>query len=85
VNVSFKDKPYATKDLEGVKFLVIDATGNVALSGEAKAVKDGQWTAALTAEQTNKLSAGSNQLLVIAASKLVAIPTSESISFVTLK
>ncbi|MBM3134047.1 MAG: ABC transporter substrate-binding protein [Chloroflexi bacterium] len=85
VKVTFKDKPYATKDLDFVKFLVLDATGNIALVAEAKAVKDGEWTAALTAEQTNKLAAGSNRLEVIVASKLVAVPTFESFTFVTVK
>lgn len=85
VNVNFKKDAYPTKDLEGVKFLVVDATGNLALSADAKAVKDGQWTATLTADQTNKLATGSNRLEVIVVSKLVAIPAAESMQFVTVK
>lgn len=85
VNVTFKNTPYLTKDLDAIKFLVVDATGNLALSADAKAVKDGQWTASLTADQTNKLATGSNRLEVIVVSKLVAIPASESLQFVTIK
>jgi peptide/nickel transport system substrate-binding protein len=85
VKVTFKNQPYATKDLDFVKFLVIDATGNLALTANAKAVKDGEWTASLTADQTNKLAAGSNRLEVIVVSNLVAKPTFESMSFVTIK
>jgi len=85
VKVTFKDKPYATKDIDFVKFLVIDATGNLALTAQAKPVKDGEWTASLTADQTAKLAAGSNRLEVVVVSKLVAKPTFESMSFVTVK
>ena len=85
VAVTFKNDPYPMKDIDAVKFLVVDATGNVAFSSEAKAVKDGQWTIGLTADQTNKLATGSNRLEVIVVSKLVAIPASESLQFVTIK
>jgi peptide/nickel transport system substrate-binding protein len=85
IKVTFKNQPYATKDLDFVKFLVIDATGNLALTANAKATKDGEWLAELTADQTNKLAAGSNRLEVIAVSKTVAKPTFESMSFVTIK
>ncbi|MBI4790022.1 MAG: ABC transporter substrate-binding protein [Chloroflexi bacterium] len=85
VNVNFKKDPYPMKDIDAVKFLVVDATGNLALSADAKAVKDGQWTATLTADQTNKLATGSNRLEVVVVSKLVAIPAAESLQFVTIK
>lgn len=74
INVTFKDKPYAMADVDFVKFLVVDANNNVAFAAEAKAVKDGQWTATLTADQSAKLTAGSNQLTAIVSSKVVAIP-----------
>jgi peptide/nickel transport system substrate-binding protein len=85
VTVTFKTAPYPMKDIDAVKFLVVDATGNMALSADAKAVKDGEWTAALTPEQTNKLATGSNRLEVVVVSKLVAVPASESLQFVTIK
>jgi peptide/nickel transport system substrate-binding protein len=85
INVNFKKDPYPMKDIDAVKFLVVDATGNLAVSGDAKAVKDGQWTATLTADQTSKLATGSNRLEVIVVSKLVAIPAAESLQFVTIK
>jgi hypothetical protein len=85
VKVTFKDKPYATKDIDFVKFLVIDATGNIALTAPAKAVKDGEWTASLTADQTSKLATGSNRVEVVVVSKLVAMPVFESLTFVTIK
>jgi len=85
IKITFKNQPYAMKDIDFVKFLVIDATGNLALTANAKAVKDGEWLAELTADQTSKLAAGSNRLEVVVVSKLVAKPTFESMSFVTVK
>ncbi|MBI5653370.1 MAG: hypothetical protein HZC40_23430 [Chloroflexi bacterium] len=85
VKVTFKNQPYAAKDIDFVKFILVDATGNLALSGNATTVKDGEWAVKLTADQTNKLAAGSNRLEAIAVSKLVAIPGSESVQFVTIK
>jgi len=85
IKVTFKNQPYAAKDIQAVKFLVVDATNNVALTADAKAVKDGEWTAALTADQTSKLATGSNRLEVVVVSKLVAMPVSEGFSFVTVK
>lgn len=85
VKVTFKGQPYPTAELDFVKFLVLDAKGEIALAAEAKATKDGEWAIALTPEQTNKLAAGSNRLEVVVASKLVAIPVPESFSFVTIR
>ncbi len=85
VKVTFKDKPYAMNDIDFVKFLVVDATGNLALTSVAKATKDGEWTASLTADQTAKLATGSNRLEVVVVSKLVAIPVSGNVTFVTVK
>lgn len=85
VKITFKDKPYLTAELDFVKFLVLDAKGELAIVGEAKAAKDGEWTISLTPEQTTKLAAGSNRLEVIVASKMIAIPAYESLSFVTVR
>jgi peptide/nickel transport system substrate-binding protein len=85
VKVTFKDKPYAMKDIDFVKFMVLDAKGDIAVVADATAVKDGEWSISLTADQTNKLAPGSNRLEVVVVSKLVAIPTAESFSFVTVR
>ncbi len=85
VTVTFKGEPYAVKDIDFVKFLVFDATGQLALVGEAQAVHDGLWRVALTPEQTAKLAAGGNRLEVIVVSKLVSIPSTEETTFVTVQ
>ncbi|HOR01002.1 MAG TPA: ABC transporter substrate-binding protein [Anaerolineae bacterium] len=81
--ITFDGQPYLTADLEQVKFLVLDAKGEVAHVDAAKAVADGKWTATLSKEVTAKLAAGSNKLEVIVVSRKVAVPGFGSIQFVT--
>ncbi|MBN2389539.1 MAG: ABC transporter substrate-binding protein [Anaerolineae bacterium] len=85
VAVEFAGAPYAVDDIDNVKYLVVDATGNVAFVGAAEAVEDGLWKIVLSAETTGALEAGSNQLEVVVVSKRVAVPATDSLSFVTAK
>jgi peptide/nickel transport system substrate-binding protein len=85
VDVSFDDQPYMLNDILSFKYLVFDATGVLAFSGEGEAVGDGMYTITFTAEQTAKLVEGSTKLTVVVVSKLESIPTFESVEFVTVK
>lgn len=85
VYVSFKDEPYAVEYMDMVKYLVLSSAGEVVVVGEAEAVEDGLWQIVLTAEETAELPTGVNRLEVIAASKMVSIPTFESMQFVSVK
>ena len=84
VFVTFRDAPYPVADIEAVQYLVFDATGALALSGEAVAVEDGLWEVALTADQTAGLPEGATRLEAIVVSKLVAVPSFSSFQFVTV-
>jgi peptide/nickel transport system substrate-binding protein len=84
VEVTFQDKPYPMDEVEFVRFLLFDARGELALVNEAEVVEDGLWRVGLTAEQTKDLEVGSNRLEVIVVSRVVAIPTFESTTFVTV-
>ena len=83
VSVTFEGAAYKTSDLDQVKFLVLNASNEVAYVGEATAVADGQWKAEIPAVATGKLTAGSNTLEVIVVSKRVAVPGFGSVQFVT--
>jgi peptide/nickel transport system substrate-binding protein len=83
VFVTFEGAPYAQADIEGVTYLVFDATGALAAQGAAEAVADGQYKVTLSADQTGKLPSGANKIEVVVVSKLVAIPASGSLEFVT--
>ncbi len=81
--VEFQDAPYPVDDISMVKFLVFDATGALAHSGEAEAVEDGHWQVVLSADVTGKLAAGSNRLAVIVVSKRALVPVTEVLEFVS--
>jgi peptide/nickel transport system substrate-binding protein len=83
VYVTFEGADYAMADVLLAKYLVFDATGELAFSGEATAVEDGMWSVTLSADDTGNLTAGSNQLVVIVASKRALLPVQEIFQFVT--
>lgn len=82
--VEFEGAPYPAEDIDNVKYLVFDATGAVAHVGEATLVEDGYFEIALDADVTGDLEAGSNRLEAIVVSKLVAVPSFDSLTFVTV-
>ncbi len=51
------------------------------LSGQAKAVADGQYSVTLAADQLAKLPAGAAKIEFVIVSKLVAIPTFAGLEF----
>ena len=81
--VDFAGEPYAVDDIMLAKYLVFDATGELAYVGEATAVEDGHWQAVLSADVTGALEAGSNQLAVIVVSKRALVPMRDTLQFVT--
>ena len=83
VSVFFKEEPYAVSDVEEVKYLVFDATGKLAKTGNAEAVADGSWRVDLPGDLTTGLEVGSNRLEVIVVSRLVALPSLAAYQFVT--
>ncbi|MFU8770989.1 MAG: ABC transporter substrate-binding protein [Anaerolineales bacterium] len=83
VYVEFQGEPYLLDDLVGVKFILFDASGELAASGDAEAIEDGYFEVVLPADLTADLEAGSNLLEVVVISKMVAVPSADSMSFVT--
>ncbi len=84
VTVTFEGAPYALEDIETVNFLVVDANNQIAHVGKAVGKEDGLFEIVLTPEITGALSAGSNSLEVVVVSKLVAVPVSDGLTFVTV-
>ncbi|MFQ5459612.1 MAG: ABC transporter substrate-binding protein, partial [Anaerolineae bacterium] len=83
VIVEYQGEAYAAADIQEVKYLAFDATGELVDSGTATAVEDGLWRVQLAPELTSGLEAGSNRLEVVVVSKLVALPSLGAIEFVT--
>jgi len=84
ISVTFKGAVYPTDELDFVKYIIIGPAGDVRTVGSATAIKDGEWKIVLSAADTSILPVGSNKIEVVAASKLVGLPSSSSVSFVTV-
>lgn len=83
VLVDYNGDPYAQDDVDEVKYLVFDATGEMIADGTAEGVSDGQWQVTLDETVTSGLEAGSNRLEVIVVSQLVALPSLGALEFVS--
>ncbi len=83
VYVTFNDEPYASADLKSVEYLLFDATGALSAQGAATMVEEGLYSVTLDAATTGALTEGSNRLEIVVVSNLVALPTFESLEFVT--
>ncbi len=75
--------PYPVDDISLAKFLVFDAAGELAFTGDAEAVEDGYWQVVLGEDLTSELEAGSNELAVIVVSQNALVPVRDSVEFVT--
>jgi len=82
--ITFKDKPYPQADIKGVKYILYDATGAVAATGDATAVEDGHYQVTLTADQTSKLQSGASRIEVAVSPIPVAVPSFTSLDFVAV-
>jgi peptide/nickel transport system substrate-binding protein len=83
VFIDFEGEPYANEDLDLVKYLVFNATGELVFTGDAEAAGEGYFEVVMSADMTGELEAGSNQLAVIAVSKRALVPVREELDFVT--
>jgi peptide/nickel transport system substrate-binding protein len=84
LDATFKGEPYPVADVDFVSYMVVDAEGEIAVVGDAEAVRDGLWKVVLTAEATELLATGSARLQVAFAPVVVAIPTFASLGLVVL-
>lgn len=84
IDISFKGEAYKMEDIQEVKYLVLDAAGNVAFSGYGSGIFDGWFEVKLTPEETAQLPIGSNTIEVIVLPTLVGGATFGSHTFVTL-
>jgi len=81
VLVSYKGQPYPAARIDFVRYLVLDAAGNVLGKGEAKAVRDGVFVIQLPPEVTGKMVPGPYRVLTFTLSKDVAMPATAETTF----
>ncbi|MEM4018950.1 MAG: ABC transporter substrate-binding protein [Thermofilaceae archaeon] len=84
VRVSYKGQPYPAGRIEFVKYLILDAAGNVLGKGEATAVADGVFKISVPAEVTGKMTPGAYKVLTFTLSKDVAMPVTSEASFLAI-
>jgi len=84
LSITSKGQPYPNDRVDFVKYLVLDSTGNVTLSGEASAMAQGQWKIRLEQNRTARLSSGTYTLMTIALSKEIATPGVLETAFVVI-
>ena len=85
VTLNFKDQPYPAKDVDKVAYTLFNVNGDIAASGVADFVAEGQYKVTLGADATGKLEAGTAKLTIAAASKAVSLPAFETAQFVVTK
>lgn len=83
VFVSFEGEPYASADIDEVKYLLFNARRELVASGAAEAAGDGLYQITLSADVTSQLESGSNKLEAIVVPSVVSIPSFASFEFVT--
>jgi peptide/nickel transport system substrate-binding protein len=83
IRVTHAGRPYPPAEIEKVRWLLFDARGELAATGDARRVGEA-WQAALPAAVTGRLAPGSNRLEVIVVSRVVSIPTFAEFTFATL-
>jgi peptide/nickel transport system substrate-binding protein len=83
IRVTHAGRPYPPAEIETVRWLLFDARGEMAATGDARAA-GGTWRAVIPAATTGRLAPGSNRLEVIVVSRVVAVPTFATFTFSTL-
>ena len=85
VQVTFQGKPYPTKDVEFVRFMLFDARGELVELANPEPAGDGMWRIVLNSKQTARLSPGSSRLELAVTSRVVALPSFKTFRFVTVR
>jgi len=81
-SLTYEGEAYPADEIAEVKYLVFDATGELAFSGAGEVLADGQLQVTLSADDTAALVAGSSKIEIIAVLIPVAKPSFGSFTFI---
>jgi len=84
VRVSYKGQPYPAARIDFIRYLLLDAAGNVLGKGEATPVSDGVFKIELPAAITGKMMPGAYRVLTFTLSKDVAMLSTADASLLAI-
>lgn len=84
VFVTYQGEPYPSEDIQDVRYVVFDASGQVAFSGLAENSGEGQYQITLTPEQIDELDSGTHRMEVVVSPSVVSLATFVPVEFVTI-
>ncbi|MEM0493920.1 MAG: ABC transporter substrate-binding protein [Thermofilum sp.] len=82
VSITFKGAPYPNARMDFVRYLVMDAAGNILAKGSASPAAEGVWSIKLSEVDTGKMTPGGYRIMVIALSRDVAMPATIEAPFI---
>jgi len=85
ISLTHEGAAYPMDEVEGLKWLLIDANSNPVANGVGEMIADGQGLVVLPADQTAKLIEGTSRLEVLAVLSPVARPAMNATSFTAVK
>jgi len=83
VLVTYKGAAYKDEEIDTVKYLLYDSTGEVYKVGQAELVKDGKYKVELDADTTSALGTGACKIEIAVVAIPVSVPSFEVLEFVT--
>jgi peptide/nickel transport system substrate-binding protein len=83
IRVTHAGRPYPSAEIERVRWLLFDARGEMAATGDARAAGE-TWRAVIPAATSGRLAPGSSRLEVIVVSRVVAKPSFATATFAVL-
>lgn len=84
IKVSYAGKPYPSDRIESVKYLMLDAQGNLLGKGSASLIEEGSYKVVIPSLETGKMSPGTYTFMVVASSKDVAVPAIKEAGFIVI-
>lgn len=84
LRITFEGEPYPSEDIEAVRYLLFDGSGELAVRGDAAPDDDGVWSVTLSRGQVEALGSGANSLEFAVTSHRVALPSFATHGFATV-
>lgn len=84
LRITFEGEPYPSEDIEAVRYLLFDGSGELAVRGDAAQDDDGVWGVTLSRGQVEALGSGANSLEFAVTSHRVALPSFATHGFATV-